>query len=84
MTNQLRFSDLQRRGIVKSWPQLKRMQEDHGFPPGRLITPNTRVWDEEEEIAPWLASRPVDNDRPLQGAARIRHERRQAGAEPAA
>jgi hypothetical protein len=41
-----------------------------------MLTPNCRVWDEEEEIDPWLASRPVENTRPLQGSPKARHERR--------
>lgn len=83
MTVVLRFADLRERGIVKSWPQLKRMQEDHGFPPGRMLSPNVRIWT-EDEIEKFIDLRPVGNDRPLQGAARIRHQRHQAGAEPAA
>jgi predicted DNA-binding transcriptional regulator AlpA len=55
----LRFNDLRARGIVKSRPALKGLQEKSGFPSGRLIGPNTRAWDEETEIAPWLASRPT-------------------------
>jgi hypothetical protein len=80
MNHQLRFADLKESGIVKSWAQLKRLQELHDFPFGRLLSPNIRTWDEEEEIAPWLASRPVENARPLQGAPRAKHERRMAGA----
>lgn len=78
MTILLRFADLQERGIVNSWPQLKRLQQDHDFPPGRMLSPNIRAWD-EDEIDAWWKSRPAENDRPLQGASRIRHERRQAG-----
>jgi len=35
MIRLLRFRDLQERGIVKSWPQLKRLTEKYGFPKGR-------------------------------------------------
>jgi hypothetical protein len=55
----LRFRDLRARGIVKSWPALKRLQERAGFPIGKLIGPNTRAWDEDKEINPWLDSRPT-------------------------
>ena len=60
----LRFADLQERGIVNSWPQLKRLQDLHGFPLGRMLSPNIRAWD-AAEIDKWFSSRPVENDRPL-------------------
>jgi predicted DNA-binding transcriptional regulator AlpA len=78
MTIKLRFNELQERGIVKSRPQLKRLQERADFPPGVMLSPNVRAWDLEEEILPWLAKRPRENSRPLQGAAKARHERRKA------
>lgn len=55
----LRFADLKARGIVASWAQLAKLQEKHGFPSGRRISPNIRVWT-EAEIAAWLESRPTD------------------------
>ena len=55
----LRFRDLRARGIVNSWAALKALQEKYGFPPGALTGPNTRTWDEEAEIEPWLRSRPT-------------------------
>ena len=70
----LRFRDLQARGIVRSWPQLRRLQVAYGFPLGRLISPNTRTW-LASEIDEWIATRPVENIRPLQGAAKARRER---------
>jgi hypothetical protein len=79
MTTLLRFADLRARGIVHSWPQLKRLQQLHGFPRGLMLSPNTRVWT-EEEVDGYIASRPRENDRPLQGAPRARHERRVAAA----
>ena len=48
MTVVLRFADLKERGIVNSWPQLKRLQQLHGFPLGRMLSPNIRVWTKEE------------------------------------
>jgi predicted DNA-binding transcriptional regulator AlpA len=71
----LRFADLKTRGIVRSWPQLKNLQQLHGFPPGKMLSPNVRTWT-EEEIDAYYASRPVENARPLQGSPKARHERR--------
>ena len=56
MTVLLRFADLKARGIVNNWPSLKRWIDREGFPPGRKLAANTRVWT-EEEIEAWLASR---------------------------
>lgn len=78
MTTKVRFAGLQERGVVKSRPQLKRLQERAGFPPGAMMSPNVRAWDWEEEILPWIAERPRENPRPLQGAAKALHERRKA------
>jgi hypothetical protein len=80
MTKWLRFRDLQARGIVKSWAQLKRLIQEYGFPPGRMISPNIRVWSEEEEIGPWLKNRPVAGPEP-RGAAKHRRERARKGAD---
>jgi hypothetical protein len=40
-----RFADLKAANIVTSWPQLKRLVEARGFPPGYLLSPGVRVWD---------------------------------------
>jgi hypothetical protein len=68
----LRFRDLKERGIVDSWAQLDNLIKKYGFSPGRMLSPNVRVWDEEKEIEPWLASRPVaGNGNPVpRGAAK--------------
>jgi hypothetical protein len=55
----LRFSDLVDRQIVRNRATLGRWQRNHGFPPGALIAPNTRVWT-ETEIAAWLSARGVE------------------------
>jgi predicted DNA-binding transcriptional regulator AlpA len=47
-----RFNDLWRVGI-KNHPTLKRWQDTQGFPRGRLLGENIRVWTEEEVIAWW-------------------------------
>jgi predicted DNA-binding transcriptional regulator AlpA len=65
----IRFNDLKARGIAKSWAQLGHLQKHHGFPAGRLLSPQIRAWT-EEEVADWLATRPTDKA-PLRGAARV-------------
>ena len=52
----IRFKDLQERGIVQNWPQLGRLQNDHGFPRGFLLGSATRVFD-EDEVNEWLEGR---------------------------
>ena len=64
----LRFADLERMKIVNNHVTLKRWIEREGFPPGRMLGPNTRVW-RESEIEAWLDSRPTDNTL-LRGAAK--------------
>jgi predicted DNA-binding transcriptional regulator AlpA len=58
MATLLRFKQLQQRRIVSNWPQLKELIEKHGFPVGKYLSPNVRIWD-EDEIDAWLASRPL-------------------------
>jgi predicted DNA-binding transcriptional regulator AlpA len=70
MIRLLRFKDLRERGVVNSWPQLKRLQEKHSFPMGRLISPNTRAWD-EAEIEDWYRSCPTASAAP-KGVAKTR------------
>ena len=55
----LRFTDLQDRGVINSWPMLRRRVERDGFPAGRMLGPNTRAWS-EDEVQAWLDSRPID------------------------
>lgn len=55
--NQLRFSDLKQRNIIRNWVTLRNWIDHEGFPPGRMAGPNTRIWD-EPEVAAWLQSRP--------------------------
>jgi predicted DNA-binding transcriptional regulator AlpA len=67
----IRYPDLKQKGVVNSRMTLKRLIDDHGFPPGVLVTPNARAWD-EAEVDVWIASRPTarkpaaarDPDRP--------------------
>ena len=60
----VRSRDLKARGIVNNWAQLDNLIEKYDFPPGRMLSPNTRAWDEEEEVEPWLASRPTEGPPP--------------------
>jgi predicted DNA-binding transcriptional regulator AlpA len=59
----LRFRDLKARGIIASWPILRRRVDHDGFPPGKKVGPNTRIW-EETEISEWIDSRPSDRKIP--------------------
>jgi predicted DNA-binding transcriptional regulator AlpA len=83
MIRLLRFRDLQDRGIVNSWPMLRRRIEGDGFPPGRMLGPNTRAWS-EAEIDAWLKSRPSAGPAPRGAAKRRRDKARKRGAEAAA
>jgi predicted DNA-binding transcriptional regulator AlpA len=75
----LRFADLKAAGIVASWPMLRRRIERDGFPPGRMLGPNTRAWS-EAEIDAWLRSRPTAGPAP-RGVAKARRRRRQREAD---
>jgi len=57
LPTQLRFRDLKARGVVSNWVTLNSWIQNEGFPPGRLVGPNTRLWDEPEVVA-WLKARP--------------------------
>ncbi len=54
----LRYTDLVAKGVVNSRMTLKRLIDYQGFPPGRLVTPNSRAWD-EDEVDQWIEQRPV-------------------------
>jgi hypothetical protein len=54
-----RFNDLQNAGICSSWRKLRRLVEQEGFPPGKLIGARTRAW-EVSEIRAWLDNRPAE------------------------
>jgi predicted DNA-binding transcriptional regulator AlpA len=57
----LRYPDLVAMGVVNSRPTLSRMIAGQGFPPGRLISPNARAWEESEVIA-WVRARPQERN----------------------
>jgi predicted DNA-binding transcriptional regulator AlpA len=54
----VRFRHIRAAGIADSYTALDRLVRDHGFPVGRLISPNVRAWT-VEEIEGWLATRPT-------------------------
>jgi hypothetical protein len=68
MKTLLVFADFKNRQLFNNWESLRRAIAELGFPAGMLITPNRRVWT-EEEVDDWLATRPVDNPI-LRGAAK--------------
>jgi predicted DNA-binding transcriptional regulator AlpA len=70
----LRFADLKERGIITSWPMLRRRIERDDFPRGRMLGPNTRAWS-EAEVEAWIKSRPTAGPAP-RGAAKSRRERK--------
>jgi hypothetical protein len=69
-----RFESPRHRSVLGA---IERLQELYGFPRGRLLSPNCRIWDEEEDVNPWLESRPVDGN-PLRGAAKVKKARKAA------
>jgi predicted DNA-binding transcriptional regulator AlpA len=72
----LGFKDLQSRGIIRSWPMLRRRIENDGFPVGRMLGPNQRAWT-EAEVEAWLKSRPTKGPAP-RGIAKRKAERKAA------
>jgi predicted DNA-binding transcriptional regulator AlpA len=57
----LRYSDLKALGIVNNRVTLGRLIKTQGFPPGKLLGQNTRVWP-EGGVQTWLNSRPVERE----------------------
>jgi hypothetical protein len=58
----LRFRDLKASGLVSSWAGVIHLVETAGFPCGRLLGPNVRIW-EVREIQEWLDARPTERGR---------------------
>jgi hypothetical protein len=52
------YADLEDANIVRSRMTLKRAIDEGRFAPGRLISPNRRVWT-DEEVEALIASSPV-------------------------
>ena len=65
----LKFRDLARVG-VNNYPTLKRWQGTQGFPKGRLLGENTRVWT-VEEVEAWWESRADPPPENLKGAGAV-------------
>jgi hypothetical protein len=60
MGNRLTYRDLKARGYVNNRETLRNWIKKKIFPPGKRTGPNSRTWDDDTEIQPWLASCPVD------------------------
>lgn len=60
----VRFADLKRAGVVRNWPQVRKLVERENFPPGRMLSQRARAW-RVDEIERWL------NDRPLAGTPAV-------------
>lgn len=54
----LRFKDLKARGIVNNHPQLRRMIDNYGFPPGIKLGENSTAW-KDTLVDNWVETRPV-------------------------
>ena len=52
------YNALVAKGIVNSRMTLKRLIDNHDIPPGQLITPNARRWN-EDEVDAWVTARPI-------------------------
>jgi predicted DNA-binding transcriptional regulator AlpA len=63
----LRYPDLVAANIVTSWMGVSRLIDTEGFPPGVLLSANTRAW-RRDEVEAWLASRP-SGKKPIPGRA---------------
>jgi hypothetical protein len=82
MGKRLRFRDLKARGIVNNRTTLQNWIRKLGFPPGQLTGPNTRTWDEDTEVNPWIAGRPTGpkTEIPLKPGSRRGRPRKNATA----
>jgi hypothetical protein len=65
--------DLKESGIAKSWTQIKKLQQQFGFPLGRMVR-HLRKWT-AEEVGDWLANCPSARHSPVKGAAKTRRGR---------
>jgi hypothetical protein len=72
----VRYRDLQAAGIVGNWVQLRVLIDEHGFPPGVLLSPNVRAWD-ASEVKAWLDARPVQRKLMPPTARRPRRNRKE-------
>ena len=58
MRKLLRFRDLVALGVVCTRPTLQSWIKHRGFPPGRMVGANTRVW-AESDVQAWLDQQPT-------------------------
>jgi len=65
MGERIRFAGLRARGVFSNRTSLANAIAGKGlrpgeqpFPPGKLTGPNSRSWDWDDEVVPWLAARP--------------------------
>jgi hypothetical protein len=71
----LRFADLKAAKVVSSWPQLKRLIDNYGFPAGYHTSPSVRVWD-VKAVEDWLQHR---REAAIAGQAQCERGRRARG-----
>jgi len=74
----LRYADLVAMGVVFNYPHLRRLKA-LGFPEGRWLSANVRVWT-RAEIDNWIASLPTE--RPVMPEHAKRRDRKTAAAKP--
>jgi hypothetical protein len=72
----LRYADLKKMGIVFNYPHLRRLKAI-GFPQGKWLSSNVRVW-LKSEIDAWVASLPTE--RPVLPEYAKRRDRKAAAA----
>lgn len=73
----LRAADLFERQIASNRSQIDNLVRNHGFPAGRLISPNVRAWT-EEEIAEYLDRCPTEPRETNRGPGRPRRRTTEA------
>jgi hypothetical protein len=70
--NLLRFEDLRKQRIVRTWTTLNDWVDNRGFPPGRMIG-RFRTWTEAEVMA-WIERQPKAKLPPRGSAKRAGRE----------
>ncbi len=66
----LRYKDLVQRGIVNNRQTLWRWINNHDFPPGVLIGPNSRAW-KSSDVDEWIDGRPETKKRHVADAISV-------------
>jgi predicted DNA-binding transcriptional regulator AlpA len=78
----LTFNDLKRFGVVTNRTSLANWIRNDSFPLGRLIGPNRRVWT-ETEIRQFIAERPTEPKKFLEGRRPGRPRKARSQSQPA-